>query len=322
MKLGFGQDSTPTTDQKTLLSKNSRVFIMPKSSSPKNKCKSSDLIMGGDTSVKLLQKKTLESDISTEGSDTEQDNSGLKLGSTSFYSKCSPLKSHSMDGSNGKRENCDSFLETIDKTSICRDVQPKTNIQNKGKQQRKMTRMERMVNAQQATIIKPRRKFTTKHEKNKFAESYKAKKKTEICKNWELIGRCKFGDSCAFAHGSRELVTKHHLPTKYKTKMCKQFHEEGYCPYGNRCQFIHLIIQKEVRKFSYSDILKESVYQYESRSKSMNFSNLEDLMVNSFKSNRLPIFEELTMEKTTNLNKSDEELSDEWDSTKSIGQDA
>jgi hypothetical protein len=61
--------------------------------------------------------------------------------------------------------------------------------------------------------------------------------KTEMCRNWPL-GLCKFGDKCAFAHGSEDLRGKTKF-TNYKTKDCKQFHELGYCQYGSRCQFKH-----------------------------------------------------------------------------------
>jgi hypothetical protein len=119
------------------------------------------------------------------------------------------------------------------------------------------------------------------------------KKKTELCKNWELTGSCKFGSSCAFAHGESELVVKVHVSGNYKTKMCKQFHEEGYCPYGNRCQFLHLVIQKDIGKFTHNDILKESILQYENRKKAFKSDNMYDLMINPLKNSRLPVFEEL-----------------------------
>lgn len=60
-----------------------------------------------------------------------------------------------------------------------------------------------------------------------------------MCRNWELTGICRFGDSCAFAHGGVELQEKKHVPVKYKTRLCKQYHSNLYCPYGIRCQFLH-----------------------------------------------------------------------------------
>ena len=44
--------------------------------------------------------------------------------------------------------------------------------------------------------------------------------KTEMCINWELTGKCKFQDSCSFAHGKDQLMKKKHLPENYKTKLC------------------------------------------------------------------------------------------------------
>jgi hypothetical protein len=87
--------------------------------------------------------------------------------------------------------------------------------------------------------------------------------------------------------------------------MCKQFHEEGYCPYGNRCQFLHLAIQKDKAKFNYCDILKEGLMQYNSRCKVIGSDNLEDLMINSFKTKRLQIFEEICPENQRKVKNSD-----------------
>ena len=53
-----------------------------------------------------------------------------------------------------------------------------------------------------------------------FRENYEKKKKTELCKNFEMFGHCKFGNTCSFAHGSHQLAMKTHLPSNFKTKMC------------------------------------------------------------------------------------------------------
>jgi len=88
--------------------------------------------------------------------------------------------------------------------------------------------------------VKPKRKnFATHEERRLFVEDYKRKYKTEMCKNWELKGRCKFGNKCCFAHGRNELKAKILTHVKYKTKPCKQYHQTGYCPYGQRCQYLH-----------------------------------------------------------------------------------
>lgn len=73
----------------------------------------------------------------------------------------------------------------------------------------------------------------------KYIEGFKVKYKTEICKNWQITGRCEFKNSCSFAHGSHELKQKVDIHKNYKTKQCKRFHKDGYCPYGIRCQFLH-----------------------------------------------------------------------------------
>jgi len=88
--------------------------------------------------------------------------------------------------------------------------------------------------------VKPKKKnFATTEERRLFVEDYKRKYKTEMCKNWELKGKCKFGNKCCFAHGRHELKAKVLTHIKYKTKPCKQYHQTGYCPYGQRCQYLH-----------------------------------------------------------------------------------
>jgi len=88
-------------------------------------------------------------------------------------------------------------------------------------------------------VCPKKKKFSTPEERKMFIEEYRRKYKTELCKNWELRGTCKFGDKCSFAHGRHELQNKTALHTKYKTKPCKQYHQIGYCPYGQRCQYLH-----------------------------------------------------------------------------------
>lgn len=77
-----------------------------------------------------------------------------------------------------------------------------------------------------------------------FAQSQKYK--TEICKNFELKGKCKWGENCCFAHGKAELRKKTLFNYFYKTKICKHFHKNGYCPYASRCQYFHF---KTFQKF-------------------------------------------------------------------------
>lgn len=82
----------------------------------------------------------------------------------------------------------------------------------------------RTVNTQQATN----------------AATPNAKFKTELCKNFETYGRCKWNDSCFFAHGREELKCKTVGNQYYKTKPCKHFHHAGFCPYAARCQYLHI----------------------------------------------------------------------------------
>ena len=68
---------------------------------------------------------------------------------------------------------------------------------------------------------------------------YVHKFRTEMCKNFEQYGHCKYGDECSFAHGKQQIMNKSDVPVLYKTKLCKKYMQNGYCPYGQRCQFIH-----------------------------------------------------------------------------------
>jgi len=100
--------------------------------------------------------------------------------------------------------------------------------------------------------------------KSEEYNNFRTKFKTELCHNWEMYGSCKYGDTCAFAHGESELQKKA-LTFNYKTKPCKQFFELGYCSYGSRCQFSHkkadLSGEKKINedddKVSYLKIIKE-----------------------------------------------------------------
>ncbi|CDS09665.1 hypothetical protein LRAMOSA02342 [Lichtheimia ramosa] len=69
---------------------------------------------------------------------------------------------------------------------------------------------------------------------NKKPELYK----TEMCRNWNEIGHCRYGKKCRFAHGEHELrVIQRHA--RYKTEICRTYHRTGTCLYGVRCTFIH-----------------------------------------------------------------------------------
>ena len=67
--------------------------------------------------------------------------------------------------------------------------------------------------------------------------------KTELCRQFNENGECKYGEKCQFAHGFNDLKDVNRHP-KYKTDFCKTFHSKGFCPYGPRCHFIHEINEK------------------------------------------------------------------------------
>ncbi|ORZ22582.1 hypothetical protein BCR42DRAFT_290302, partial [Absidia repens] len=62
--------------------------------------------------------------------------------------------------------------------------------------------------------------------------------KTEMCRNWQEIGQCRYGKKCCFAHGIKDMkmIIRH---SKYKTQICRTYHLTGTCSYGVRCTFIH-----------------------------------------------------------------------------------
>ena len=111
-----------------------------------------------------------------------------------------------------------------------------------------------------------------------------------MCKFYEIDGKCKYGDKCAYAHGKENLRSKVTNTTAYRTKKCSQFFEKGYCPYGNRCQFAHQLKTNIVNnpydeEMSYTKIL-------EIMSKLENVENIKKLVDKP----RLPIFKEICKE--------------------------
>ena len=119
------------------------------------------------------------------------------------------------------------------------------------------------------------------------AKDFKIKYKTELCKFFEIDGKCQYGDKCAYAHGIENLRSKVTNTTAYRTKKCTQFFEKGYCPYGNRCQFAHqlktnIINNPYDKNMPYSKIL-------EIMSKLENIENIKKLVEKP----RLPIFKEI-----------------------------
>ncbi len=109
------------------------------------------------------------------------------------------------------------------------------------------------------------KKTEKEEEKEKEKEEQSQKKyRTELCKYFEINGRCKFGDNCIFAHGKENLRENLCKKSGYKKRPCVNFFEKGFCMYGNRCQFSHDIKQFEKdenenkkNNFSYKLFFKE-----------------------------------------------------------------
>ena len=155
--------------------------------------------------------------------------------------------------------------------------------------------------------VKPKKKvFKTVEERREFVKSYKMKLKTELCKNFELRGWCKFGDNCSFAHGRHELQEKKHLHEKYKTRPCQQYHQQGHCSYGIRCQYLHKeaftpnIFHTPSTEFAWN--AERSNYSYELLDEIWRMSNssikVEKILNKIPCRNRLPIFNEIAPEES------------------------
>ena len=97
--------------------------------------------------------------------------------------------------------------------------------------------------------------YDTEEEKHFITKKIRTKKKTELCKNWEIYHDCYFKNECSFAHGIEEL--RNDTPvTGNKNKLCKSFQEKGFCPFGKRCNYRHAI--KEERLFTYESIINNT----------------------------------------------------------------
>ena len=154
-------------------------------------------------------------------------------------------------------------------------------------------------------------------EKDKTEEynNFKTKWKTEICRYWEMYGECKFGDSCAFAHGESELK-KRKMTFNYKTKPCKQFFELGYCSYGCRCQFSHK--KEDLKKengnnsdneVSYLKIIKEFLsednrisHELVKRPRLMTFEKITSSTIEESENSKLQLYEDIINIKNSNSN--------------------
>ena len=84
------------------------------------------------------------------------------------------------------------------------------------------------------------KRYSNQKEKEFFLAKIKRKKKTELCKNYELYHDCYYKNECSFAHGLEELRENINFPS-YKTKLCKSFQENKVCNFGIRCTYRHHI---------------------------------------------------------------------------------
>ena len=120
------------------------------------------------------------------------------------------------------------------------------------------------------------------------ASDFKIKYKTELCKNYEMSGYCKYGNSCAYAHGIENLRSKVTNTTAYRTRKCKRFFEDGYCPYGSRCQFQHQLKDNIINNPYDNDMSYQKIMEI--ISKPENVRNIKKLVEKP----RLNIFKEIS----------------------------
>jgi hypothetical protein len=126
------------------------------------------------------------------------------------------------------------------------------------------------------------------------ASDFKTKYKTELCKFYEMTGKCKYGENCAYAHGIENLRSKVTNTTAYRTKKCIQFFETGYCPYGSRCQFQHQLKNNILNNPYDSGMNYQKILEI--ISKSENIRNIKKLV----KKPRLDIFKEISGDNSDN----------------------
>lgn len=132
------------------------------------------------------------------------------------------------------------------------------------------------------------------------------KYKTEMCKSWTQKGFCVYGNKCRFAHGRSELFIKSVTTTgKYKQKDCNSFKEQGFCLYGTRCNFKHDQRKLEEIERSYHSLYLVSEFGSDAPQ--------------SFyqKTKRLPIFENVAVDKNEECSSASTTLSPDYSFTSS-----
>jgi len=133
--------------------------------------------------------------------------------------------------------------EVLSNTSQEDDTIPDEDFNYVNKKRDKMNSFPNVLSPHRGPNINLKifhKRYSNQKEKEMFFEKIKRKKKTELCKNYELYKDCYYGDNCSFAHGIDELRENALLPS-YKTKLCKSFEENNVCNFGIRCSYQHKI---------------------------------------------------------------------------------
>ena len=124
------------------------------------------------------------------------------------------------------------------------------------------------------------------------------KYKTEICKKFQSIWNCPYGNKCLFANGEQELIMKP-KGKNYKKIACKSFFEKGYCPYGSRCNFRHYEKDYSEINYSYYYFRLFLIKKYNNNYSSIIFLlSIGSNLIND----RLPVFKTITETLSTDKN--------------------
>ena len=84
------------------------------------------------------------------------------------------------------------------------------------------------------------KRYSNQKEKEYFFAKIQRKKKTELCKNYEMFHDCYYKNECSFAHGIEEL-RENFNEIHSKLQKCISFGNKGFCNFGIRCNYIHYI---------------------------------------------------------------------------------
>ena len=131
--------------------------------------------------------------------------------------------------------------ENLSNISFEDDTIPDEDFNSNKKQINKISSYSNIHRGPNINLKISHKRYSNQKEKEMFFEKIKLKKKTELCKNYELYKDCYFGDNCSFAHGIEELRENISMPS-YKTKLCKSFVLNSTCSFGTRCSYQHKIM--------------------------------------------------------------------------------